>query len=552
MTITRTSYDTAFVTKTVGKSTATDVVEVIVSAAVSQSEISAVITGSAVLPISSEVSSSVEGTTPLRSIRTQTRTIFETATHVDGDVEVNPVTVVEEPVAQVASVPEFLRSSTWTNWHTTTVRTTTMLPDGNVVGTSYTATNDPSATLSMGDKLHNGPVTTPTLVPSVEEPEETFDPEAQVVVVEITRVVEPLITLPPSAEIFSIESSITNDEPVESSHALFTAVPLSATNKVIIAETSIALEVASSQIMVSSSNSGVPTHKYSGPPSGWNNTYSTMTKVYAPAPGYGYDRLSHDHSVGSSGFTTPVSGESFRQTASPTIPANGPIYAPPSSVMSYASVDPVFSSLLPSKSSVDSPSHTNAARAPEGFEYGNANPYTSVDWESAYWKGQTASHLGSVSDSDGGAATTKYEYWFTSTAPVLMSTPGAVATSFGVSNSITTTASRDSPSSLRSTITVEPTSLEAPSFAIPTVTGSNGLPPLESIAPVFTSELPESIISLWSSLLDDQTASRSSTPTKHVVGVASSSSSSASATTSCGEQGGFSLNVSPFPPSLSE
>ena len=109
MTFTRTTHETAFVYTTVGKSTATDVIEVTIS-----SENAATVTGSAVVSISSEIQVSDEPTTILKvtSTRYLTRTIFATTTNMDGELEVNPITVIEEPYSEITPVDVLGRTET--------------------------------------------------------------------------------------------------------------------------------------------------------------------------------------------------------------------------------------------------------------------------------------------------------------------------------------------------------------------------------------------------------------------------------------------------------
>lgn len=629
MTFTRTAHETTFVYTTVGKSTATDVVEVTVS-----SEKAAIITSSAAAPISSEIPTSDEPTTTLKviSMRYLTRTIFATTTNIDGELEVTPITAVEEPYSEITpvdvpgrteteSTPSSSRSritrlTTYIHWRTEAVRTTTTLSNGETLVSSCT-TNVASAI----EQLQDGPKPTVTPVSSSKEPEETFDPNEEVVIVEVTRVVEPLIT-PLPEEPASTESSISSTEPSLSvaPHDAFpvftyvrpegtyapaiigeiddnkpkpedertttlantlsvTSTSTSYTDNSEATETSVSTADVSPNTMVPSANSSMSTHTHSDAPYGWNNTYTTMTKVYASAPEYGYDHLSHDYTASNTGISAPVqpSESSFHSGSPITFTYSAPVYARTSIDQSQASADPVLSSrVVPSHSTsivYVKPGYGNGVWV--GPVYGNGKPITDIAPTSDSDNGATSiSYSASKPTSattDAAASTTaqstdkpSHSSLFSHVVtdiPVSGSTVQTVRlpekTLSSVSHSPSNaTLTRDPNSRTRSMMTEAPSDLVAPSFLIPTVT---------TVDPAKMSSIAEFLSSIESAGIETFTGSTATAPPSGIVApsflmptipidptlltasssTASSTSSSASVTaTSCGEQGAFSLNLS--------
>lgn len=629
MTFTRITHETAFVYTTVGKSTTTDVVEVTIS-----SENAATITGFAVAPILSEIPVPYEPSTTLKvtSTRCLTRTIFATTTNMDGELEVTPISVVEEPYGEITlvGVPSQneiegtqsssrnrnTRLTTYTNWRTEIVRATTTLQIGEALVSSYMTNVD-----SAIEQLQDGPDPTPTLVASSQEPEQTFDPNEEVVVVEITRVVEPLIT-PLPEEPASTESSISSNEPslTVSPHAPFpvftyvrpegtyapaiigevddnkrkpedertttltntlsvTSTSTSYADNTEATETPISSADDFSNTMAPSANSSMPTNTYSAAPYGWNNTYTTMAKVYAAAPPYLYDHVSHDYAASNTSPSAPVqpSESSLHSGSAIAFTYSVPVYARTSTVQSEATADPALSSrVVPSHS-------TSIAYVKPG--YGNG-----VWVGPVYGNGKPITDIGSTSDWDNGATSIgssankpTSEYTDAATSTIAQSTDkpphsslfSHVVSDISVSIStaqtvrlpeVTLSSSSESPSNAtltrdpdwrtRSTITETPSDLVAPSFLIPTVT---------TVDPAKMSSIAEFLSSIESAGIETFTGSTATVPPSGIVAPsflvptisidptlltessspASSTSSSASVTaTSCGEQGAFSLNVS--------
>lgn len=627
MTFTRTTHETAFVYTTVGKSTTTDVVEVTIS-----SENAATITGSAVAPISSEIPVSDEPTTTLKVTSTHylTRTIFATTTNMDGELEVTPITVVEESYSEITPVDgpgteaegapsssrnRITRPTTYTNWRTETIRTTATLSNGEILVSSY-RTNVASAI----KQLQDGPDATPTPVTASQEQEQTVDPNEEIVVVEITRVVEPLIT-PLPEEPVSTESSISSAETslTVSPHALFPAFTYvrpegtyapaiigeiddnnpkpedekttTLTNTLSVTSTSTSYAdnteatVTSisadslSNTMVPSANSSTPTNTYAGAPSGWNNTYTTMTKVYASAPAYGYDHLSHDYAASTTGPSASdhLSESSFHSGSPITFTYSVPVYARTSIVQSEVTADPVLSSRVVESHSTSiayvKPGYGNGVWV--GPVYGNGKPITDIastlDSDNGVTSIGSSASKPTGANTDVAAPTTAQS----TDKPSHSSLFSHIVSDISVSDStvqtvrlpeVTLSSWSESPSNAtltrdpdwrtRPTMTEAPSDLVAPSFLIPTVT---------TVDPAKMSSIAEFLSSIESAGIETFTGSTATAPPSGIVApsfliptisidstlltesssTASSTSSSQSVTaTSCGEQGAFSLNVS--------